>query len=191
VLPTEQVRARDRFHALLDRSRARHQRDHARSLAISPFFDALFWLVGRMMLLVPIILVWAGVFVVTEIVRPALPEYDTLLGVAPLAMAIPFGLLLFGAALGIERFFRRRASRFAAMQRLARHFHGQASDRGTRALFDWLDAHWAGPAPDGSMVFHNSPEKPVQRLAWFWFGGHAVVVVLAESPLVRRFDLFL
>ena len=67
---------------------------------------------------------------------------------------------------------RGRSPRFCSLHALARHFHGQVCDRGTRAAFDWLDAYWAGPTPDGSMVCHNSPQGDAGATLGCWFQSH-------------------
>jgi hypothetical protein len=194
VLPTDEVKARltalTRF--LTDLETARHLRAHARSMGLSAFGDGLGWFVGRMGLLFPIVGVYVVLFVMCELIAGDWPDYANVLAVVPLAISVPFGVVLFGLTLVVERWLRRRSRVFSALSELARRFHGQVSARGTRAAFDWLDAHWSADTPEGALVTHNSDQgKSVDRtVASFHYRGHPVLVMLARAPHVNRVDLF-
>jgi hypothetical protein len=194
VLPADPVKRRLEAltQFLTDMEKARHSRAHARSLGDSAFFEGLGWFMSRLALLVPIAIAWGLTLVLSETLEPELPQYAALLAVLPWAVALPFAIALFGIAFVFDRFLRKRAIRYRAVQALAERFHGRASDRGTRAAFDWLDAHWAADTPDGAMVTHNSDQgKSVRRwVSWFQYRDRPVLVMLAQAPHVDRFDLF-
>lgn len=204
VVPTEAVRAKltglATFRA--DLEQGRNTRSFARSHASSPVgrgLDLVFWCVRRVVLFVPLIL---GLVLGDSLGGAAAPARRGRRGAAQQeeAQLVSIGIAAGGAALtallllGSVALGRlgQRTPRRRALTDLARRYGARVHAPGTRATVDWLDAHWAAETPEGALVIHNSDDgQGVERLAVaLHHRGAPVLLVFADAPHVRRFDVF-
>lgn len=202
VFPTAEVRGRltelAAFHADLEQGRA--MRAHTRSFvggAVNRGFEVVIWITRRIVLFVPLI---AGVAIGQALLDAPAPTRRGRGSAAELDETIGIGLIAGGALLSAVLLagsvlignLKKRTPRRAALERLAQRYGSRVREDGTVAALDWLDAHWAAETPEGSLVFHNSDDgKSVDRLAAaIHHRGAAVLLVFADAPHVRRFDVF-
>jgi predicted RNA-binding Zn-ribbon protein involved in translation (DUF1610 family) len=203
VLPTAEVRARiaemAAFYADLEQGKS--GRAHTRSFvqgAGSRAFEVIFWILRRTILVIPLII---GVALGQTFLDQAAPgrhgrrdpdaEIMEMIGVGAMAGGAIVTALLLGGSVLIGS-LRKRNPRRAALERLAQRYGSRVREDGTVAALDWLDAHWAAETPEGSLVFHNSDDgKSVDRImAAIHHRGSPVLVMFANAPHVRRFDVF-
>jgi hypothetical protein len=122
---------------------------------------------------------------------PAPPVFETM-GLAMVGAGVGILVVAVGVGLLVSYLSRPRAIG-RAIAALRAHARGRVSAGGVIPALDWLDAHWAGPAPDAVVSSAASDGgDPVQRWTLdFSHGGRPAMVVVAHAPHIRRIDVFL
>lgn len=200
VLPTGAIhREMERLASFrADLEQARNSRRFVRDQGESKLGRGFGWGLHRMRLFFPLLI---GVTLGSSLLRAPPPPpvragrrpapVDTsmqFIGASVLGGGVLITLVLVTGSALLGR--RRRRSH---LDRLAQIYGARVRPDGTRAGIEWLDAHWAATAPEGSLVVQNSDDgQPVERVATdVSHRGVPVLLMLAHAPHVRRFDAFL